>query len=57
MTDMLTKLVNLWLVSRIDELMPWNCAAKRLTPGRSGSFDRLPSGGASSILGPPASPC
>jgi hypothetical protein len=29
MTDTLTKLVNLWSASRIDELMPWAYAAKR----------------------------
>ena len=29
MTDVLTKLVNLWPASRIDELMPWAHAAKR----------------------------
>jgi transposase len=29
MTDTLTKLVNLWPASRIDELMPWAYAAKR----------------------------
>jgi len=26
-TDVLTKLVNLWPASRLDELMPWNLAA------------------------------
>jgi hypothetical protein len=26
MTDVLTKLVNLWPASRIDELMPWTYA-------------------------------
>jgi transposase len=30
-TDVLTKLVNLWPASRIDELMPWTWAAERLT--------------------------
>ena len=30
-TDVLTKLVNLWPASRIDELMPWTCPAERLT--------------------------
>jgi transposase len=29
MTDTLTKLVNLWPASRIDELMPWTYVAKR----------------------------
>jgi hypothetical protein len=29
MTDTLTKLVNLWPASRIDELMPWAYAAAR----------------------------
>lgn len=29
MTDTLTKLVNLWPASRIDELMPWAYAAGR----------------------------
>jgi transposase len=29
MTDTLTKLVNLWPASRIDELMPWAYAAQR----------------------------
>jgi hypothetical protein len=29
LTDVLTKLVNLWPASRIDELMPWHYAAKR----------------------------
>jgi transposase len=29
MTDVLTKLVNLWPASRVDELMPWAYAAKR----------------------------
>jgi transposase len=29
MTDALTRLVNLWPASRIDELMPWAYAAKR----------------------------
>jgi hypothetical protein len=29
--DVLTKLVNLWPASRIDELMPWTWAAERLT--------------------------
>jgi hypothetical protein len=28
MTDVLTKLVNLWPASRIDELMPWAYAAR-----------------------------
>jgi hypothetical protein len=28
MTDVLTKLVNLWPTSRIDELMPWAYAAR-----------------------------
>jgi transposase len=28
LTDVLTKLVNLWPASRIDELMPWASAAK-----------------------------
>ena len=28
-TDVLTKLVNLWPASRIDELMPWTWAAER----------------------------
>ena len=28
-TDVLTKLVNLWPASRIDELMPWAWAAER----------------------------
>ena len=28
LTDVLTKLVNLWPASRIDELMPWAYAAK-----------------------------
>ena len=28
-TDVLTKLVNLWPASRIDELMPWVWAAER----------------------------
>ena len=28
MTDVLTKLVNLWLASKIDELMPWAYAKK-----------------------------
>jgi hypothetical protein len=27
-TDVLTKLVNLWLASCLDELLPWNWAAK-----------------------------
>jgi hypothetical protein len=27
-TDVLTKLVNRWPASRIDELMPWACTAK-----------------------------
>jgi transposase len=30
-TDVLTKLVNLWPASRLDELMPWAWAAKRST--------------------------
>jgi hypothetical protein len=30
-TDVLTKLVNLWPASRIDELMPWAWAAERST--------------------------
>jgi len=30
-TDVLTKLVNLWPVSRLDELMPWAWAAERST--------------------------
>jgi transposase len=30
-TDVLTKLVNLWPASRIDELMPWTWAAERST--------------------------
>jgi transposase len=30
-TDVLTKLVNLWPASRIDELMPWVWAAERST--------------------------
>src|SRR5260370_12209929 len=29
LTDVLTKLVNLWPASRLDELMPWACAAER----------------------------
>src|SRR5260370_346107 len=29
--DALTKLVNLWPASRLDELMPWACAAQRST--------------------------
>jgi hypothetical protein len=29
MTDVLTKLVNLWPASRIDELMPWAHAGGR----------------------------
>lgn len=29
MTDVLTKLVNLWPASRIDDLMPWAYAPKR----------------------------
>ena len=29
LTDVLTKLVNLWPASRIDELMPWTWAAER----------------------------
>jgi hypothetical protein len=29
MTDTLTKLVNLWPASRIDEMMPWAYAARR----------------------------
>ena len=28
-TDVLTKLVNLWPASRIDELMPWAWAAEK----------------------------
>ena len=28
-TDVLTKLVNLWPASRLDELMPWAWAAER----------------------------
>ena len=28
-TDVLTKLVNLWPASRLDELMPWTWAAER----------------------------
>ena len=32
LTDVLTKLVNLWPASRLDELMPWAWAAER---GRS----------------------
>ena len=28
LTDVLTKLVNLWPASRIEELMPWSYAAK-----------------------------
>jgi len=31
MTDVLTKLVNLWPASRIDELMPW--AYPKITTG------------------------
>jgi transposase len=31
LTDVLTKLVNLWPASRIDELMPWIWAAKQST--------------------------
>jgi transposase len=31
LTDVLTKLVNLWPASRIDELMPWARAAERST--------------------------
>jgi transposase len=30
-TDVLTKLVNLWPASRLDELMPWIWAAERST--------------------------
>jgi transposase len=30
-TDVLTKLVNLWPASRLDELMPWAWAAERST--------------------------
>ena len=33
MTDVLTKLVNLWPASRIAELMPWAYAAKRAYRG------------------------
>ena len=29
LTNVLTKLVNLWLASRLDELMPWAWAAER----------------------------
>jgi transposase len=29
--DVLTKLVNLWPASRIDELMPWTWATERST--------------------------
>ena len=29
LTDVLTKLVNLWPASRLDELMPWAWAAER----------------------------
>jgi transposase len=29
MTDVLTRLVNLWPASRIDELLPWAYAARR----------------------------
>ena len=31
LTDVLTKLVNLWPTSRLDELMPWTWAAERST--------------------------
>jgi transposase len=31
LTDVLTKLVNLWPASRLDELMPWAWAAERAT--------------------------
>jgi transposase len=31
LTDVLTKLVNLWPASRIDALMPWAWAAERST--------------------------
>ena len=30
-TDVLTKLVNLWPASRLDELMPWTWVAERST--------------------------
>jgi hypothetical protein len=30
-TDVLTKLINLWPASRLDELMPWAWAAERST--------------------------
>jgi hypothetical protein len=30
-TDVLTKLVNLWAASRLDELMPWTWATERST--------------------------
>jgi transposase len=31
LTDVLTKLVNLWPASRLDELMPWAWATERST--------------------------
>jgi hypothetical protein len=34
-TDALTKLVNLWPASRLDELMPWAWAAERSTDRRA----------------------
>jgi len=35
LTDVLTKLVNLWPASRLDELMPWAWAAERAASRRA----------------------
>jgi hypothetical protein len=35
LTDVLTKLVNLWPASRLDELMPWAWAAERSASRRA----------------------
>jgi IS66 C-terminal element len=40
MTDVLTKLVNLWPVSRISELMPWTYA-KQVDVGRLYRFPSI----------------
>ena len=49
LTDVLTKLVNLWPASRIDELMPWAWAARALRNPPSGvTRGGLPKAGAGS---------
>ena len=54
-TDVLTKLVNLWPASRLDELMPWAWAAERstnkLAAGRTESREALTKNQATKAVG------